>query len=85
MEFAIAGAVVIVLLGVLGILFLPRRDEVKQEEQLLSLYPETRDRRGVRAVGRESRSDGERNASRSDESAAEHGEDGQVGVERDPI
>jgi hypothetical protein len=84
-EFTIAGAVVIILLAILGILFLPRREELRQEEKVHPLYPDERDRRGVRGVGRERRSGGERNASRPSEGAGELRRDREVGVQRDPL
>jgi hypothetical protein len=84
-EFAIVGAVVIVLLAVGGIAFLPPREGLLQREKLLARYPDKRDARAFSGVSEESRSGGERNASRSGERAGELGEDRQVGVKRDPI
>jgi hypothetical protein len=84
-EFAIAGAVVIILLAVLGIVFLPRRREVLEQEQMLPLYPDKGDRDRIRVLPREDGSGGERNASRPSEGAGELRQDRQVGVERDPL
>jgi hypothetical protein len=77
--------VVIILLAVVGIVFLPRRGEVLEDEKMLPLYPAKGEHDMVRVLPRENRSGGERNASRSGESAGELGEDRQVGVERDPL
>jgi cbb3-type cytochrome oxidase subunit 3 len=84
-EFVIAGAVIIILLAVLGIVFLPRRREVLEQEQMLPLYPDRGERDRVRVLPRDDRSGGARNASRSGEGVGELREDRQVGVERDPL
>jgi hypothetical protein len=84
-EFAIAGAVVIILLAVLGIVFLPRRGEVLEHEQMLPLYPDRGERDRVRVIPREGRSGGERNASRSSEGTGELRQDRQVDSKRDPL
>ena len=81
--------VIILLLALLGVWFLPPR-EASDTERVIpdepdTLYPETRDRRGVRSVPRERRLSREGNGSRSTERTRQLGENGEVGVEGDAV
>jgi hypothetical protein len=88
-EFAVAAVAIILLLLGLALWFVPPREGAEMDKALPeepdTLYPSTRDRRGVRAVPRERRLSGERNGSRSTERTRQLGGDRQVDVEGDPL
>ncbi len=90
MTFAIVATGIILVLLVLGLVFLPSRESWEAPTEIAdpyeSLYSENRGRVDARPRER-SKLSRERNGndSRPSERAGELGEDGQIGVERDPI